>query len=131
MTNLLADTASRAARYIAAAGKRPVQPRPEDVARLRALGGSLPDAPSDPRQVLALLDDVGSPATVVSNGGRYFGFVIGGALPVALAANWLAGAWDQNMALRVMSPVGAAVEDIALDWVRDIFGLPPSTGAGL
>lgn len=130
MTKLLADAAARAARYISRVNDRPVQPRPEDVTRLSALGGSLPNEPSDPAQVLALLDDVGSPATLVSTGGRYFGFVIGGALPVALATNWLAGAWDQNMALRVMSPVAAAVEDITLAWLRDLFGLPASTGAG-
>src|SRR5579863_10035082 len=130
MTDLLADAAARAARYISRVNDRPVQPRPEDVTRLSALGGPLPNEPSDPSQVLALLDDVGSPATVVSTGGRYFGFVIGGALPVALATNWLAGAWDQNMALRVMSPVAAAVEDITLAWLRDLFGLSASTGAG-
>lgn len=130
MTDLLADAALRAARYISRVNDRPVQPRPEDVARLSKLGGPLPNESSDPAQVLALLDDVGSPATVVSTGGRYFGFVIGGALPVALATNWLAGAWDQNSALRVMSPVAATVEDITLEWLRDLFGLPQSTGAG-
>jgi glutamate/tyrosine decarboxylase-like PLP-dependent enzyme len=99
------------------------------VARLGQLGGPLPEQPSDPASVLALLDDIGSPATVASTSGRYFGFVIGGVLPAALAANWLAAAWDQNAGLRVTSPVGAALEDIALEWTRDIFRLPPSTGA--
>jgi len=80
--------------------------------------------------VLALLDEVGSPATVASTGGRYFGFVTGGTLPAPLAANWLAGAWDQNAAMRVMSPVAAALEDITLGWLREALGLPPSTGGG-
>ena len=77
-----------------------------------------------PADVLALLDRVGSPATVATTGGRYFGFVNGGALPASVAANWLASAWDQNAALRVMSPAAAALEDVALEWVRDVLGLP-------
>jgi glutamate/tyrosine decarboxylase-like PLP-dependent enzyme len=79
--------------------------------------------------VLALLDEAGSPATVASAGGRYFGFVIGGSLPAALAANVLAAAWDQNTALRIMSPVAAELEDITLAWLRDLFQLP-ATAAG-
>jgi glutamate/tyrosine decarboxylase-like PLP-dependent enzyme len=80
--------------------------------------------------VLALLDDIGSPATVASAGGRYFGFVIGGSLPAALAANWLAGAWDQNAAMQVMSPVAAKLEEIVLAWMVDLLGLPAGSGAG-
>ena len=80
--------------------------------------------------VLALLDDIGSPATVATAGGRYFGFVIGGSLPAALAANWLAGAWDQNAAMQVMSPVAAKLEEIVLAWMVDLLGLPSGSGAG-
>jgi glutamate/tyrosine decarboxylase-like PLP-dependent enzyme len=130
VNQLLSDTAARASRYLSGIGRRPVSPLPEDIARLGELGGPLPEHPCDPAAVLALLDDLGSPATVATTGGRYFGFVIGGTLPAALAANWLAGAWDQNAALRVMSPVAAAIEDVALEWTREIFGLPQSTGAG-
>jgi glutamate/tyrosine decarboxylase-like PLP-dependent enzyme len=79
---------------------------------------------------LALLDDVGSAGTVASAGGRYFGFVVGGSLPAALAANWLAGAWDQNAALQVMSPVAAKLEEIVLGWMVDLLGLPSSSGMG-
>jgi glutamate/tyrosine decarboxylase-like PLP-dependent enzyme len=130
VSQLLSDTAARAARYLSSIADRRVAPLPEDTARLGELGGPLPEQPCDPASVVALLDECGSPATVASTGGRYFGFVIGGALPAALAANWLATAWDQNAGLRVMSPVAAILEDVALAWTRDIFGLPLSTGVG-
>jgi glutamate/tyrosine decarboxylase-like PLP-dependent enzyme len=130
MKKLLADTADRSERYLAGLPHRKVAPSPEDVARLEKLGGSLPDGPADPAEVLALLDDIGSPATVASAGGRYFGFVIGGSLPAALAANWLAGAWDQNSAMQVMSPVAAKLEEIVLAWMVDLLGLPAGSGAG-
>jgi glutamate/tyrosine decarboxylase-like PLP-dependent enzyme len=130
MKKLLAETADRSARYLAGLPHRNVAPLPEDVARLETLGGPLPDAPADPAEVLALLDDIGSPATVASAGGRYFGFVIGGSLPAALAANWLAGAWDQNAAMQIMSPVAAKLEEIVLAWMVDLLGLPAGSGAG-
>jgi glutamate/tyrosine decarboxylase-like PLP-dependent enzyme len=130
MKKLLVETADRAARYIAGIGDRRVAPLPADVARLETLGGPLPQLPSDPSEVLALLDDIGSPATVATAGGRYFGFVIGGSLPAALAANWLAGAWDQNASMQVTSPVAAKLEEIVLEWMVDVLGLPPGSGAG-
>src|SRR5215510_5200208 len=89
MNPLLEEAADRSARYSAAAGGRRVAPQARDVARLEGLGGPLPQNPSDPKETLSLLDDIGSPATVAATGGRYFGFVIGGALPAAVAANWL------------------------------------------
>jgi glutamate/tyrosine decarboxylase-like PLP-dependent enzyme len=95
------------------------------------LGGSLPDAPTDPEQVLDILDAVGSPATVASAGGRYFGFVVGGTLPVALAANWLAGAWDQNAMSTVSSPVAAKVEEIVIPWLLDLLHLPDGCAGAL
>jgi glutamate/tyrosine decarboxylase-like PLP-dependent enzyme len=130
METLLTETADRAARYLAGLPDRSVAPLPEHVAGLTALGGPLPEAPADPAEVLALLDDIGSPATVASAGGRYFGFVIGGTLPAALAANWLAGAWDQNAYLQAMSPVAARLEEIVLEWMVDLLGLPAASGAG-
>lgn len=130
MRDLLLDAATRSARYLAEAANRRVAPSPEAVAALGALGGALQKGPCEPRQVLAMLDQFGSPATATSSGGRYFGFVIGGALPAALAANWLAGAWDQNAAFSVMSPVAAKLEEIVLEWVLDLLGLPPNCGGG-
>ncbi len=130
MKDLLAETAARAARYASTVGSRRVAPSAEDLARLDALGGPLPEESCDPAALIALLDEVGSPATVASTGGRYFGFVTGGTLPAALAANWLAGAWDQNAALVVMSPVAARVEEIVSEWLLDLFGLPAACGVG-
>jgi glutamate/tyrosine decarboxylase-like PLP-dependent enzyme len=130
MKELLAETADRAGRYIDGIGNRRVAPLPADEARLEALGGPLPQLPSDPLEVLALLDDIGSPATVATAGRRYFGFVIGGSLPAALAANWMAGAWDQNAGMRVSSPVAAKLEEIVLGWIVDVLNLPPGSGAG-
>ena len=104
MHDLLHMTAERAAQYLDGLDKRSVAPSAEALAGLAELGGPLPDMPSDPADVLALLNRRGSPATVASTGGRYFGFVIGGALPASLAANWLAAAWDQNAGMSVGSP---------------------------
>lgn len=130
MNELLSEAAARASRYLASRSDRRVSPLSEDIARLEELGGALPEAPSDPAEVLALLDDIGSPATVSTTGGRYFGFVIGGAVPAAMATNWLAGAWDQNAAFRVMSPVSAKLEEIVIAWMSDLLGLPAKCGAG-
>jgi glutamate/tyrosine decarboxylase-like PLP-dependent enzyme len=75
-----------------------------------------------------MLDDVGSPATVINTGGRYFGFVNGGALPAALAADWLTTAWDQNAGPGPCSPVAGVLEEIAIRWVCEALGLPTGTG---
>jgi len=130
MSTLLQSAAERAQRYLDSLPERRVFPAPADVAGLAAFDEPLPEAPTDPAHVLAELDEHGSPATVASAGPRYFGFVTGGSLPAALAANWLAAAWDQNVAFAIQSPVAARLETVALRWLVDLLGLPPGTGAG-
>ena len=130
MKELLHEAARRAQLYVSNIHQRRVAPASDSVARLEHLAEPFPNEPTDPREVLALLDEYGSPATVASTGGRYFGFVTGGTLPASLAANWLAAAWDQNCTFRVMSPIGSRLEEIASDWLRDIFGLPSQGGFG-
>lgn len=129
--NPLLDTAARlAADYLEGLPARAVRPTTDALDRLRGLEEPLPETPQDALAVLHRLDALGSPATMGSAGGRFFGFVIGGSLPVALAANWLATAWDQNAALHDPSPGVAAFEHAALRWLLDVLGLPPeSAGA--
>jgi len=129
--DLLTDAATRAAAYLRGVRARRVSPPAADLDALRAFDAPLQDQPIAPRDVLAELDAVGSPGTVTTTGGRYFGFVNGGALPASLAASWLVSAWDQNVALRTMSPVGAAIEDAVLEWTRDLLGLPAGCGGAI
>lgn len=130
MQSLLADAAARAARYLDTLQTRRVSPSSSDVDGLEGFFHPLQQEPLDPAQVLEELDRLGSPATVATAGGRFFGFVIGGSLPAALAANMLAGAWDQNAWGEIASPVGAALEKVCRDWLKAIFGLPRETEVG-
>jgi glutamate/tyrosine decarboxylase-like PLP-dependent enzyme len=130
MRELLADFLDRSLHYIDSLGSRRVAPSVEAVERLALLDEPLPEHPADPRIVLQMLDELGSPATVASSSGRYFGFVTGGALPAALAANLMAGVWDQNASYRVMSPIAARIEDVCLKWLREVLGLPAGAGGG-
>lgn len=130
MKDLLTDFTARALRYAEGIGERSVTPSPDALQQLAQFDEALPDAPTDAREVLRRLDEFGSPATMAITGGRYFGFVTGGTLPAALAANLLAGVWDQNGAYRVMSPIAAKLEDVALGWMIELLGLPPGAGGG-
>ena len=130
MTDLLQDAAARAERYVAGLGARPVAPTAAMLARLPELNHPLPADPTDPAEVLRLLDEIGSPATVASAGPRYFGFVTGGSLPAALAASWLASAWDQNALVLASSPIAARLEEVATGWLRELLGLPETVEAG-
>jgi glutamate/tyrosine decarboxylase-like PLP-dependent enzyme len=122
--NLLRETSERAIVYLRGLGERSVAPTEKGLESMDRLPQVLPEHPTPPGKVLDLLDQYGSPATVASNGGRYYGFVIGSALPAALAANWLASSWNQNGGKQVMSPIAARLEATCLHWVRDLVGLP-------
>ncbi len=124
MKELLSDASARAIRYLETLPTRPVAPTPAAIAALRAFDESFPETTSDPAATLQLLDEVGSPASMAMAGPRFFGFVIGGSLPVALGANWLAGAWDQNSALYRGTPGTAFIEQIALRWLLEVLRLP-------
>lgn len=124
---LLDRTAERAGRYLEGLGRRRVAPSDDALARLADLERPLPDAGWEPDAVVEFLDEVCSPATIASAGPRYFGFVTGGSLPAALAANWLAGAWDQNSFSTTSSPVAAAIEKVAGRWLLELLGLPPAS----
>jgi glutamate/tyrosine decarboxylase-like PLP-dependent enzyme len=128
--SLLEDACQRALRYLAGLADRPVAPPAAAVAALRRLDFPLPGPGRGAREVLALLDEAGSPATVATAGPRYFGFVTGGTFPAAQAAAWLGAAWDQNAALAVMSPAAATLDAVALRWVTGLLGLPAGTGGG-
>ena len=129
MRDLLNDASARAYRYLASLDERAVAPDPDAVARLSELDIPLPAGPSDPAETLAELDRFAD-ATMAMSGPRFFGFVTGGALPAALAANWLAGAWDQNTILSAVTPLTAHLETVATRWLVDLLGLPQGTAAG-
>lgn len=128
---LLQQASDRARAYVDAADQRRAFPAKEALANLSKFHEPLPEGPTDSAEVLRLLDEIGSPATAATTGGRYFGFVQGGTLPASLAANWLAAAWDQNAGLRVMSPVAAELEDVVLGWIAQALGLPENCEGGL
>jgi glutamate/tyrosine decarboxylase-like PLP-dependent enzyme len=130
MEDLLFDVADRATRYTSSLPKRRVSPSQEAVEWLKTLDVPLQNDPIDPARVLAELDGIGSPATVATTGGRYFGFVVGGCLPAAMAANMLAGAWDQNAAYEILSPVAVSLEEVCARWLISLLGLPEHSGVG-
>ncbi|MGH2582591.1 MAG: pyridoxal phosphate-dependent decarboxylase family protein [Anaerolineales bacterium] len=128
---LLHNAAERGVKYLREIDGRRAFPAQEDIDRLQELDFDLPESGRPPEHILKLLDEIGSPATVATAGPRYFGFVIGGSLPAALAANWLAGAWDQNAFSPLSSTVGAKLEEISLGWLREVFGFPETADGAL
>ena len=128
MRELLDDAAQRAVRYLEGLTARHVAPTEEAVAALAGFDTPLPYEPQAPAETLRQLDSIGSPATMASASGRFFGFVIGGALPVTIASNWLATAWDQNAGLHGPTPATAVLERVALGWMLDLLKLPATAG---
>jgi glutamate/tyrosine decarboxylase-like PLP-dependent enzyme len=122
--DLLRRTAEIAADFVESLDERPVRPT-ATVDELRAaLGGPLLDTPHDPLDVIEKLASQAEPGVVAIPSGRYFGFVIGGSVPAALAADWLTSAWDQNAGLVVCGPSAAVIEEIAGEWLKDLLGIP-------
>ena len=116
--------------YIASRTARPVWPTVSLDDLREALAVALPDEPVDAREVVDALARAADPGLVTTTGPRYFGFVTGGALPAAVAAEWLASAWDQNAGLFIMSPAGSVVEQVAGTWLMDLLGLPQTASVG-
>jgi len=129
-SELLQDAALRAMRYRRELVDRRVAPSPEAVAAVNRLDEALPDEGRDAGETLALLDDIGSPASIATAGPRFFGFVIGGSLPVTVASNWLSTAWDQNAVMSRITPAIAKLEDLSLRWLCELFGLPGDCAGG-
>ena len=127
--SLLEDAARRAIRYREQSVGRSVAPTSEALAKVGEFDEPLPDSGTPDGEVLALLDELGSPATMAMTGPRFFGFVIGGSLPVSVASNWLSTAWDQNTVMHEVTPAVATLERVAMSWLIDLFGLPDSSAA--
>lgn len=128
MQELLKAAAERAIGYLQNLETRGVAPSAAAIANLSRFNEPLPEDPVDPQSVLHMLDEVGSPATMAIAGRRFYGFVIGGSLPAALAANWLAAAWDQNTGLYKVTPGTAYLEIVALRWLLEVLKLPLQSG---
>ena len=116
--------------YMDGAREQSVYPSEAALTGLAGFDEPLAEEPGDPAAMLRQLHELGSPATTVSTGGRYFGFVTGGVFPPVVAARWLADAWDQNAALHVLSPVTSKLEAVAEKWLLELLGLPAGCVAG-
>lgn len=127
---LLQRTTEIALKFLEGLPERPVG-LPVPVEEMRAaLGGALPETGEDPREVIEQLARAADPGIVAMAGPRYFGFVIGGHLPAALAADWLTSTWDQNAGLYVTSPANSVAEEAAAGWLLDLLGLPAAASVG-
>jgi glutamate/tyrosine decarboxylase-like PLP-dependent enzyme len=125
------DRAHRhALQWLSSLGQRPVPPQASVDEVARDLGTALPEHGTDPAEVVDLLARACEPGLTAMPSGRFFGFVIGGTHPAALAADWLTSAWDQNSCLRRVTPAHTAVEDLASAWALDLLGLPRESAVG-
>ncbi|PYQ09511.1 MAG: aspartate aminotransferase family protein [Acidobacteria bacterium] len=127
---LLSRIADLAREFLDTLPHRPVGARADLAALRSAFGGALPARGGEPGAVIEHLAAAAEPGLVASAGPRYFGFVIGGSLPAALAADWLAAAWDQDAGLYACGPAAAVVEEVAAGWLLDLFALPPTASVG-
>lgn len=126
MDNVLDVAVAHAAEYLETAPSRPVAATATVGDLRRRLGKPLPETGTDAEEILHdLVRDVEG-GLVGSTTGRFFGWVIGGTLPVALGADWLTSTWDQNAASNLTSPAEAVVEEVCGSWLRELLGIPPS-----
>lgn len=127
----LQGAAEHAAAFLRGAAKRPVGVRTDRAALHAALGGPLPEHPSDAREVLDTLAAGADPGLLATQSPRFFGFVMGGSQPIALAADWLTSAWDQNAGMYTPAPAAAVVERVVAGWILELLGLPAESSVGL
>ncbi len=127
---LLNETASHAAEFLERLAERRVAPTATAEELRKQLGGPLPDEPQESRQVIADLARRAEPGLMATPGRRFFGFVIGGSLPAALAADWLTSTWDQNAALYAAAPAASVIEEVCGAWLTELLGLPEGTSVG-
>lgn len=128
--DLMIEADVRASDYLRSVSTRNVYPDQSQIAALSAFDEALPEYPTDPFDMLRKLDMLGSPATSVSTGPNYLGFVIGGLLPAAAAADRMVSVWDQCASSHANSPIAAKLESVAKDWVLDILDLPRGAAIG-
>ncbi|HYC30507.1 MAG TPA: pyridoxal-dependent decarboxylase, partial [Chitinophagaceae bacterium] len=128
--NLLDLAAQYSKDYLGELKDKRVFPSEASLQELQKLSIPLPSSPTEPKEVLELLNTIGSKNTVTSNGSRYFGFVFGGTLPASLAASWMVTTWDQNGVFKVSSPIGAHIERVAGNWLLDLLRLPAQSAVG-
>ena len=126
----LGEALDHALGYLEGLPARPVTSRASLAEMRAALGGPLPEQPLEPREVIAALATAAEPGVVASSSGRFFGFVIGGATPAALAADWLTSVWDQNAGLYILGPAAGVVEEVAGGWLAELLGLPAGVSVG-
>jgi glutamate/tyrosine decarboxylase-like PLP-dependent enzyme len=126
----LARAHEHATAWLTSLADRPVPPQASVDEVVARLGTELPDGPTDPSEVVDLLAEACEPGLTAMPSGRFYGMVIGGSHPAALAADWLTSAWDQNAGLRDLTPAHSAVEDVASGWLLDLLGLPATSAVG-
>jgi glutamate/tyrosine decarboxylase-like PLP-dependent enzyme len=121
---LYRQAADYAADFVETLETRPIRAEADVDELTSSLGGPLPDGPADPRAVIASLVENVEPGLCATPSGRFFGFVIGGAVPASVAADMLTSAWDQNAGLYVAGPAAAVVEEVCRGWLAELLGLP-------
>ena len=129
-TRLLEAVTAYAAEFLPSLETRPIGPGASHAELIAALGGPLPAAGADDLEVIASLIRDGESGVNAMPSGRFFGFVLGGSHPAALAADWLTSVWDQNAGLYAPAPTAAVVEEIAAEWLRELLGLPAGVSCG-